>query len=184
MRTFIFFAGLLAALGVIAHSDPSHTGPRHARLPHKVMDIKPTVEAPLPCVAMDPLPSEEETQSRFHEFAEAFVVEMNITKSFQYVSSSYVNHNPMATQNGPGPAIAVLSQLFTITKLKPGRAAFDGDMSWLNYNASGFGEITDRFRWEAGCIVEHWDQGEKFPSNLTSVENLARRHERLLIGGR
>lgn len=28
-------------------------------------------------------------------------------------------------------------------------------MGWLNYNASGIGEVVDRFRWEGGCIVEH-----------------------------
>lgn len=28
-------------------------------------------------------------------------------------------------------------------------------MGWLNYNASGVGEVIDRFRWENGCIVEH-----------------------------
>jgi hypothetical protein len=44
----------------------------------------------------------------------------------------------------------------------------EDNMSWVNYRAGGMGEIVDRFRWEAGCIVEHvgfplfstpWDLG-------------------------
>jgi hypothetical protein len=28
-------------------------------------------------------------------------------------------------------------------------------MSWVNYRSGGFGEVVDRFRWDAGCIAEH-----------------------------
>lgn len=28
-------------------------------------------------------------------------------------------------------------------------------MTWVNYRSGGFGEVVDRFRWDAGCIAEH-----------------------------
>ena len=31
----------------------------------------------------------------------------------------------------------------------------DQKMSWVQYSASGFGTVVDRFRWEGGCIAEH-----------------------------
>lgn len=35
------------------------------------------------------------------------------------------------------------------------RTKYIDPQGFLNYNTSGFGTVVDRFRWEAGCIVEH-----------------------------
>jgi len=78
----------------------------------------------------------------------------------------------------------------TITDL---RWTSDAEYGWLNYKTSAFGEIVDKYKFEAGCITEHvrptrndvsevveqsspimceandcglqqWDEGEIYPS--------------------
>ena len=89
------------------------------------------------------------------------------------------NHNPLA-ENGFSNALDILGPIWGNQQLTLLRSHFEGNMSWVNYQSS-FGNIVDRFRWEAGCIVEHvseiplclrdlahadlfqWDQGEQFP---------------------
>lgn len=65
------------------------------------------------------------------------------------------NHNPFVTQNGSQAAFDFLAPIWPSTNITFQRKLFRGDMGWVNYNNSGFGEIIDRFRWEDGCIVEH-----------------------------
>lgn len=64
------------------------------------------------------------------------------------------NHNPWA-QDGPNAALDFLGPVWPSTHITPLRRAFQVNMSWLEYDASGIGRVVDRFRWEAGCIVEH-----------------------------
>ncbi|KAF1828490.1 hypothetical protein BDW02DRAFT_562943 [Decorospora gaudefroyi] len=115
---------------------------------------------PPPCVrAMNT--TEAETATRAEAFAQAFIYEKDISEAFKYISQDYINHNP-AARNGFDPAWNILSPFWGSQNITPLRTAFKYPQSWLNYR-SGFGEVVDRFRWEGGCIVEHWDQGERFP---------------------
>ncbi|KAI5859965.1 hypothetical protein GGS23DRAFT_599895 [Durotheca rogersii] len=161
--TLVFLAVLLAPFMAGAAPTPTRPGLGYAAVrPTTTHRAKPSVVTPPPCVAMDPPPSEEETRARFDEFANAFLVTRNLTNAFEYVSSVYINHNPFA-EDGPNAALDFLDTMWNTTKIAPIRTAFKGDQGWLNYIAAGMGEIVDRFRWEAGCIVEHWDQEEIFP---------------------
>lgn len=63
------------------------------------------------------------------------------------------NHNPMA-ENGAQNALDLLSPFWGTQNITVLRTKFAGEMSWLNYR-SGFGDIVDRYRWDAGCIIEH-----------------------------
>ncbi|KAF5229462.1 hypothetical protein FANTH_14196 [Fusarium anthophilum] len=147
-----------------------------------VIDIRQTttLPPPPPCQPLVPPPCEAETEKRFKKFANAFIVTKNITEAFTYISAGYIvsdlvhtfhahclrrnqNHNPLA-KNGSESAWNILSPIWPSINLTVLRTTFRGNMGWLNYNASRIGEVVDRFRWDAGCIVEHWDQGEKFPS--------------------
>ncbi|MBE3044730.1 hypothetical protein IMZ48_19645 [Candidatus Bathyarchaeota archaeon] len=83
-------------------------------------------------------------------------------------------------QNGFANALDILGPFWGGQQLTLLQTHFEGNMSWVNYQSS-LGNIVDRFRWEAGCIVEHvsdlpspvstvagsnwfkWDQGEQFP---------------------
>ncbi|RYC79603.1 hypothetical protein BFJ63_vAg17510 [Fusarium oxysporum f. sp. narcissi] len=130
-----------------------------------VIDIRQTtiLPPPPPCQPLVPPPCEAETEKRTKEFANAFIVTKNITEAFTYISAGNQNHNPLA-KNGSESAWNILSLIWPSINITVLRTTFRGNMGWLNCNASRIGEVVDRFRWDAGCIAEHWDQGEKFPS--------------------
>ncbi|KAK2774767.1 hypothetical protein FQN52_004218 [Onygenales sp. PD_12] len=169
MRTLPLFALLLAPLTALAAPNPrpnTGTGTAISAPPSKVIinARQGAVVTPPPCVAMDPAPTEAETEARFDIFAEAFLVRKNLTEAFEYISSTYINHNPMA-DDGPNAALDALGPFWSGLQITVLRTAFEGEFGWLNYQSSMVGEVVDRFRWEAGCIVEHWDQGEQFPDD-------------------
>ncbi|KAK0702421.1 hypothetical protein B0T21DRAFT_266549, partial [Apiosordaria backusii] len=119
---------------------------------------------PTPCVRQTPEPSQEETDARFAEFVEVFVgSKKNISRAFEFIVDDYINHNPMA-QNGHASAWNILGNMWQGIQHRYIRSTIRGNMSWVNYSAPGFGTIVDRFRWEGGCIAEHWDQGERYPA--------------------
>lgn len=68
------------------------------------------------------------------------------------------NNNPFA-DDGPAAALDFLAPVWPSVNITVLRLAFKGNMGWLNYNTSGFGEVVDRFRWENGCIREHVGPG-------------------------
>ncbi|KAK4142750.1 uncharacterized protein C8A04DRAFT_38121 [Dichotomopilus funicola] len=120
--------------------------------------------APTPCVRIDPPPSQEETVARFNAFVDAFVgPSKSLFEAFKYIAEDYINHNP-AAQNGSQSAWDILSPFWDSSSITYIRSTVAEDMSWVNYKSGGFGEVVDRFRWEAGCIAEHWDQGEEYPA--------------------
>jgi hypothetical protein len=58
-------------------------------------------------------------------------------------------------KNGSASAWGILSPIWQGITHTYIRSTMKGNMSWLNYKASGLGDVVDRFRWEAGCIAEH-----------------------------
>jgi hypothetical protein len=128
---------------------------------------------------MNPAPSQNETDTRFEAFVQAFVGKSkNITKAFEYIAADYIvtshnphpfqsmsrstdksilsrkNHNP-AAKNGSASAWSILSPIWQSTPITYLRSTIQGNMSWVNYKAGGIGEVVDRYRWDAGCIAEH-----------------------------
>ncbi|KAI0010735.1 hypothetical protein F4779DRAFT_283594 [Xylariaceae sp. FL0662B] len=173
MRAVTLLATLLtplAALAALIRTWGSSYGLAAMVPPSEVIGARQgAVVTPPPCVAINPPPDEEATKARFDEFAAELTVRKNLTAAFEYISASYKNHNPLA-EDGPNAALDVLGPLWSSTQITPLRTAFKNNQGWLNYEASGMGEVVDRFRWEAGCIVEHWDQGERFPEELGKRE--------------
>ncbi|KAI0892419.1 hypothetical protein F4806DRAFT_239343 [Annulohypoxylon nitens] len=115
------------------------------------------------CTRIIPAPPSEVTEARFNEFAYLFLVKKDINSAFHFILPEYINHNP-AVQNGAQNALDLLGPIWANQSITVLGTKFEGNMSWLNYQ-SPFGTIVDRFRWEDGCIAEHWDQGEKFPDS-------------------
>lgn len=94
MYSWIPTHGALALLGLSsalpAPAGGSPTVPVAVSPPHTgVASVARAVIAPPPCVAMAPPPSAEETQARFDQFADAFLVAKNLTNAFEYISASY-----------------------------------------------------------------------------------------------
>lgn len=49
-----------------------------------------SLPAPPPCVRTTPAPSECQTEARFNEFANAFIVTKNITEAFTFITEDYI----------------------------------------------------------------------------------------------
>jgi hypothetical protein len=62
--------------------------------PSRVIQARQAVVTPPPCVALSPPPSAEETEARFEIFGDAFIVEKNLTRAFEYISSNYKVGSP------------------------------------------------------------------------------------------
>ncbi|KAG8157169.1 hypothetical protein KVR01_012877 [Diaporthe batatas] len=137
--------------------------------PTKVLSARQSCVTPQPCQAMNPPPTAAETEQRFNRFADEFLVKKNLTAAFEFISSTYINHNPFA-DDGPNAALTFLCPVWPTTQIDVLRTTYIDPQGFLNYNASGgIGTVVDRFRWEAGCIVEHWDQGEVFPGDAPNA---------------
>ncbi|KAI8711674.1 hypothetical protein NCS52_01431600 [Fusarium sp. LHS14.1] len=158
-----FLAVLLTAICVsTALSMPGDATAQHLS---RGLITRQTLVAPPPCEPIYPPPSEFETKHRFNCFANAFLITKNLTEAFQYISKGYINHNPFVTQNGSQAAFDFLAPIWPTTNITFHRKLFRGDMGRVNYNTPFAGDIIDRFRWEDGCIVEHWDVGEVWPTD-------------------
>ncbi|EAU89753.1 hypothetical protein CC1G_07478 [Coprinopsis cinerea okayama7 len=149
MRVSSLLAAIILPLAAVAAPAPE-------------LEARQAVVKPRPCVRqLNPPPTAEETAARHAAFAQAFIYRRNITAAFEFIVQDYINHNPMA-QNGFDFAWNILSPFWNTQSLTPLRDTYRHPQGWVNYR-SGFGEVVDRFRWEGGCIVEHWDAGERYP---------------------
>ncbi|KAM5362449.1 hypothetical protein ACJZ2D_012531 [Fusarium nematophilum] len=159
MRLTSLFAGLLVVCGAA----PTVLGqPVDESFHPTAVVARQSPVKPSPCEPICPPPSRHQTKKRFYNFAHAFVLKKDLTEAFTYIADNYTNHNPFA-DDGFDVAFDFLAPIWPTTNITLHRTLFKGDMGWLNYNASGVGEVIDRFRWEGGCIVEHWDVGEVWP---------------------
>ncbi|KAF2845218.1 hypothetical protein T440DRAFT_472800 [Plenodomus tracheiphilus IPT5] len=156
MRVTLILSALLAPLSILAA--PVETSNENDVL--VVRQAQPV--KPAPCVR-NAYTTEAQTKARSEAFAHAFIYKKDISEAFKYIAKDYINHNP-AAQNGSDSAWNLLSPIWGSQSIQPLRTTFKNPQSWLNYQTGSFGEVVDRFRWEGGCIAEHWDQGEKFPS--------------------
>ncbi|KAF2241112.1 hypothetical protein BU26DRAFT_535396 [Trematosphaeria pertusa] len=163
MRLATLLPLLLAPLGALAA--PAAT-PIDLAVRYSLDSRQARPPKPEPCERMTPAPNATETKARFDKFANAFIYTKNITEAFSYITKEYINHNP-AAQNGFDSAWNILSPIWGSQNITPLRTTFNGtsNMGWLNYRSGSFGEVVDRYRWEGGCIAEHWDQGEKYPTS-------------------
>ncbi|KAH8598882.1 hypothetical protein B0O99DRAFT_591492 [Bisporella sp. PMI_857] len=143
MRVAFLLTALLSPAAVLA----APTSPENADI------MKRAPAKPKPCQPITPAPNATETKARFDKFAYEFLVTKNITAAFEYINQGYINHNP-AAQNGFDSAWNILSPIWGNQQITVLRTQFTSPQGWLNYR-SGFGEIVDRYRWEAGCIAEH-----------------------------
>lgn len=79
---------------------------------------------------------------------------MRSTRKWRTNDSWAQNHNP-AAQNGFDSAWNILSPIWASQNIKVLGTKFNNTQGWLHYSAGSFGEVVDRYRWEAGCIAEH-----------------------------
>ncbi|KAK0639407.1 hypothetical protein B0T16DRAFT_243454 [Cercophora newfieldiana] len=160
MRIAIFTSVLLVPLAALAAPTQAASGTLRTP-PTRSINTRQVV-TPAPCAPLNPPPTEEEMKERFDKFANAFLVTKNLTEAFSYISASYKQHRP-GVQDGPNFVLDVLGPIWPTINITNQRWTSKGDYGWLNYKTSAFGEIVDKYKFEAGCITEHWDDGEAFP---------------------
>ncbi|KAI9048233.1 hypothetical protein LZ554_008028 [Drepanopeziza brunnea f. sp. 'monogermtubi'] len=152
MHASFLLSALVAPLAVLA-APAENAAAIHAR--------QEALVKPAPCTSIPGI-TPEETELRHKDFAQAFIFDMDIVKAFTYIREDYINHNPMA-QNGSESAWSILSPVWANqTRLEVLGTRWISPQGWLNY-IGDFGTIVDRFRWQEGCIAEHWDAGEQMP---------------------
>ncbi|KAK3319853.1 hypothetical protein B0T19DRAFT_273419 [Cercophora scortea] len=115
------------------------------------------------CAKIFPAPGDAEVKNRHDKFVDAFLVKKDVALAFENIAPEYVNHNPFA-QNGAAWALNFLKDIWGSQQITIRRTLYRNNTSWINYDGS-WGTIIDRYRWEGGCIVEHWDSGETWPTS-------------------
>ncbi|TAQ89051.1 hypothetical protein B7494_g2620 [Chlorociboria aeruginascens] len=156
MRTTLLLTVLLTPFATLA-APPSAPFKNVTMISKRQAPTKPQ-----PCQPISPEPTYNQTEARFNDFANQFIVLKNITAAFAYIEEGYINHDPYA-QNGFDSAWNILSPIWGSQSITVLGTAFNGTQGWLHYTDS-YGTVVDRYRWDGGCIAEHWDQGETFPS--------------------
>lgn len=91
MRHLAAVTALLAPLAVAA---PGGTVTA-VEPPTRVLVARQGIVTPPPCEAMDPPPTEEETEARFDLFVEAFINEADLSEAFKYIANDYIVSLPI-----------------------------------------------------------------------------------------
>ncbi|KAK0613595.1 hypothetical protein B0T14DRAFT_437052 [Immersiella caudata] len=162
MRIAIFTSFLLAPLAALAAPAQEASGTLRTP-PTRALDTRQVV-TPAPCAPLNPPPTEEQMKARFDKFATAFLVTKNLTEAFSYISSSYKQHRA-GVPDGPEFVLDILGPMWPNVTITDPRWTSNAEYGWLNYKTSAFGEIVDKYKFEAGCITEHWDEGEVYPTD-------------------
>jgi len=104
----------------------------------------------------------------FNEFVQTFYYEKNVSKAFlEHVDVDYIQHNPFAL-SGRSNAISALSPfwpLATIGIIHKGLVNSTGYIHYrLDFPGSPPQAVIDILRFNASCIMEHWDIAESKPN--------------------
>lgn len=86
-------AAITAALAPLVAAAPSGTAIA-IEPPTRALVARQGVVTPPPCEAIDPPPTEEETEARFDMFVEAFINVPDISEAFKYIANDYIVSTP------------------------------------------------------------------------------------------
>lgn len=87
-------AAVALVLSTLAAAAPSGTGAA-VEPPSRVIAARQGIITPPPCEAMDPPPTEEETEARFDLFVQAFINEADLSEAFKYIANDYIVSLPI-----------------------------------------------------------------------------------------
>lgn len=94
----LFSLAIIASTSALAWGVAALPADNVERHPSPIINARQAVVTPPPCVALSPPPSEDETEERFIIFGDAFLVEKNLTKAFEYVSATYKVHPSLSQE--------------------------------------------------------------------------------------
>ncbi|KAL7943708.1 hypothetical protein V8C42DRAFT_358943 [Trichoderma barbatum] len=111
----------------------------------------------------------EEQAINFATFFQELYIEKNVATAFtDHALESYIQHNPLLEQ-GRTETIAFLGANFPLWNVTVRHHGFDNGIGWVHWKLEGFGTarynaVVDVFRYEGGCIAEHWDSIQAAPA--------------------
>ncbi len=101
-------------------------------------------------------------------FVQKLYIDKNVSSAFnEHALESYIQHNPLLT-SGRANSIDFLSANFPSWNITVKHQGFQNNIGWVHWKLEGFGTarynaIADVFRYEGGCIAEHWDSIQAAP---------------------
>ncbi|KAK4450165.1 hypothetical protein QBC34DRAFT_297666 [Podospora aff. communis PSN243] len=116
------------------------------------------------CEKVSPAPPDDVIKARHDKFVEAFLVKKDINETFTYIAPEYINNN-VTSPDSAQRALDFLARVWGNQNITIHRTRYKENYSWLNYAGMAGSNIIDRYRWEGGCIVQHWDRGEVWPAD-------------------
>jgi predicted SnoaL-like aldol condensation-catalyzing enzyme len=109
-----------------------------------------------------PAPASESTQLLlFNTFVQAFYIHKDAKTAFtNFVSEDYIQHNPSAL-SGRQTALDFLSPILPSLNITILHQGLYGGIGYIHYKEDIPGlpsqAVTDIFRFNGTCIMEHWD---------------------------
>ncbi|KAH6712106.1 hypothetical protein BKA61DRAFT_633561 [Leptodontidium sp. MPI-SDFR-AT-0119] len=116
----------------------------------------------------------KEQKIAWHDFAEKLWVKKDVAAAFNdHALKTYIQHNP-ATVSGRDASIRLLGSVIGQWTISIQHQAMEGDYSFIHWKVEGldvpgffpaarYHAVVDVFRWEGGCIAEHWDSIQAAP---------------------
>lgn len=153
----VFAAGLLAPITALAYPTADSSG-----VPYDYLNKREnlcSLKAPPALCKPNASITPEETAIRAYKFYRAFIVDGDPRTMFSLIDDVYVQHNP-GYRSGPQAIWSLFCRGNKIGTETGTQHCFvpSTNMSYAKYST------VDRWKWVDGCVHEHWDQGEKFPS--------------------
>ncbi|KAI0113486.1 hypothetical protein F4814DRAFT_449933 [Daldinia grandis] len=154
MRFLLFLSAGVLAPTISSAAPVAHDGALVKR--ENLCNLK----APPALCQPDPSITVEETAQRAYDFYRAFVVDGDPRKMFSLIDSTYKQHHP-GYASGPNNIWGIFCSGNKLGSEQNTAWCFDAgtNMSYAQYST------TDRWLWLDGCVHEHWDQGERIPTD-------------------
>ncbi|KAA8621326.1 hypothetical protein TUN199_11461 [Pyrenophora tritici-repentis] len=113
---------------------------------------------PVPCVR-NPAITAQQTQERAAAFVDAYLTHPDITKAFSYIAKDLVNHDENTNDEGGIEAYWKVKPFWNEGHPEMVCQDIKGSEVRVKYKI-WTGAAIDRYRFDGGCIVEHWNEGD------------------------
>ncbi|KAJ7131929.1 hypothetical protein C8R46DRAFT_1308262, partial [Mycena filopes] len=118
-----------------------------------------------------------EQQAIFEKYVDLVWVKRTPIPAFVYVAANEIQHNPNLL-DGAAASVPIFNALFgnTSVGVQIMHQAFAAPFGWVHWRLDGFypapAAALDVYRFEGGCIAEHWDVIQQVPADAISSHPL------------
>ncbi|KAJ7152915.1 hypothetical protein C8R46DRAFT_1228474 [Mycena filopes] len=129
-----------------------------------------------PCGTPHPA-SPREQQAIFEKYTELLYVKRAPVAAYAYIPANQIQHNPY-TLDGAAASFPVVNSIIGNSSLgvQVLHQAFAAPFGWVYWRLDGFypapAALLDLYRFEGGCILEHWDITQAVPADAINPHAL------------